>query len=88
MTERSWGRARPPVCYAAAVTSNGLLASVVIGSVGLGLFVYGKRQRRYPHLVAGILLMVYPYFVPGVGAMAMIAVALLGLLYLATYLGI
>lgn len=70
------------------MSGNALLASVVIGSVGLGLFAYGKRQRRVPHLIAGVLLMVYPYFVPGVGAMALIAAGLLGLLYLTSYLGI
>jgi hypothetical protein len=70
------------------VNGNAILASVVIGSVGLGLFMYGKRQRRVPHLVAGIVLMVYPYFVGSVAAMAAIAGGLLGLLFLASYLGI
>jgi hypothetical protein len=28
------------------------------------LFVYGKKEGRGPQLIAGILLMVYPYFVP------------------------
>jgi hypothetical protein len=70
------------------VNGNALLASVLIGSIGLGLFVYGKKQRRPPHLAAGILLMVYPYFVPSVALMFVIAGALLGLLYLASYLGL
>jgi hypothetical protein len=70
------------------VNSNALLASVLVGSVGLGLFMYGRRQRRAPHLAAGILLMVYPYFVPSVGLMIAIAAALCGLLYLASYLGL
>jgi hypothetical protein len=70
------------------VNANSLLASVVIGSIGLGFFLYGKKQRRAPHLAAGILLMVYPYFVPGVGLMIGIAGALVGLLYLASYLGL
>jgi hypothetical protein len=61
---------------------------MLIGSIGLGLFVYGKKQRRPPHLAAGILLMVYPYFVPSIAAMFLIAGALLGLLYLASYLGL
>jgi hypothetical protein len=61
---------------------------VVIGSAGMGLFVYGKKQRRVPHLAAGILLMVYPYFVPGLGWMFAIAGAILGLLCLASYLGL
>ena len=70
------------------MSSNALLASVLVGSIGLGLFVYGKRQRRVPHLVAGLALMVYPYFVPSVAIMLVIAAALLGLLFLASYLGI
>jgi len=70
------------------VSMNAILASVLIGSVGLGLFMYGKKQRRAPHIAAGVLLMVYPYFVPGVALMCVIAGAILGLLYLASYLGI
>ncbi len=70
------------------MNGNALLASLVIGSVGLGLFMYGKRQRRVPHLLAGIALMVYPYFVGSVPVMAVIAGGLLGLLYLASYLGL
>jgi hypothetical protein len=70
------------------VTGNSLLASVLIGSVGMGLFVYGKRQRRGPHLVVGVLLMVYPYLVPNVALMFGIGAALCGLLYLATYVGL
>lgn len=31
--------------------------------IGFVLFVYGKKQQRWPHLVAGIALMAYPYFV-------------------------
>ncbi len=70
------------------MNGNALLASLVIGSVGLGLFMYGKRQRRVPHLLAGVVLMVYPYFVGSVALMAVIAAGLLGLLYLASYLGL
>jgi hypothetical protein len=75
-------------CRLAVVNGNALLASVLVGSIGLGLFVYGKKQRRVPHLVMGIALMVYPYFVPSVAVMLVIAGALLGLLILISYLGI
>jgi len=49
--------------------------------------MYGKKQRRGPHLAVGVLLMVYPYFVSSVTVMLVIGAALVGLLYLATYLG-
>lgn len=39
-----------------------LLASLIPSGVGFVLFVYGKKEQRWPHLAAGLLLMVYPYF--------------------------
>jgi hypothetical protein len=69
------------------VSGNFLLASLFIGSIGMGLFIYGKRQRRAPHLAVGVLLMAYTYFVPNVTLMCVIGAALLGLLGLASYLG-
>ena len=51
-----------------------LFLSLIPGGIGFVLFVYGKKQQRMPHLTAGILMMVYPYFTPtalplfGVGA--------------------
>ena len=65
-----------------------MLASVLIGSIGMGLFIYGKRQRRAPHLAIGIVLMVFPNLVPSVALMFVIAAALVGLLWLASYLGL
>jgi hypothetical protein len=40
--------------------------SVIAAGVGFVLFVYGKKQQRWPHLAAGLLFMVYPYFTPTV----------------------
>jgi hypothetical protein len=40
-----------------------LFLSLITGGIGLVLFVYGKKQERWPQLVAGLILMVYPYFV-------------------------
>lgn len=68
--------------------TGSLVASMLIGSVGFGLFVFGKKQQRYAHLLAGVLLMVYPYFVPGVLPMIGIAVALLGALWFVSAKGI
>lgn len=40
-----------------------ILLDVVTGGIGLALFMYGRKAQRIPHLVTGILLMAYPYFV-------------------------
>ncbi|MDP9084260.1 MAG: hypothetical protein M3N50_10920 [Pseudomonadota bacterium] len=47
----------------------------MFSSIGLGLFIYGKKQRAVVPLVCGMILMVFPYFVSntlllvGVGAL-------------------
>jgi hypothetical protein len=41
-----------------------LLVSLIPGGIGFVLFVYGKKQQRWPHMVAGVLFTVYPYFTP------------------------
>jgi hypothetical protein len=52
-----------------------LLWGLLFGSIGLGYFIYGKKQRAAVPLVCGLGLMIFPYFVPntmllvGVGAM-------------------
>jgi hypothetical protein len=43
-----------------------LFVSLIPGGIGFVLFVYGKKQQRWPHLVAGLLFMVYPYFTTSV----------------------
>lgn len=40
-----------------------LFLSLITSGIGFVLFMYGKKQDRMPQLVAGIVLMVYPYFV-------------------------
>jgi len=40
-----------------------LLWGLLFGSIGLGYFIYGKKQRAVVPLVCGLALMVFPYFV-------------------------
>lgn len=60
-----------------------LFLSLIPGGIGFVLFVYGKKQGRWPQLVGGLALMAYPYFTPtvipliGVGTAICIAVWLL-----------
>jgi hypothetical protein len=67
--------------------ATSLLLSVLISAVGVGFFLYGKKQQRWPHLVVGIVLMGYTYFVSSVAVMVAIAVALVGALWLAVRMG-
>jgi len=64
-----------------------IFASLAVSSVGFVLLNYGRKIRRPPHAVAGLLMLVYPYFVPTVVPMLIIAAAVCGLLGLAVKLG-
>ena len=46
-----------------------LFLSLVLSSLGFVLFRYGRQHMRMPQLVAGLALMVFPYFVSGVVSM-------------------
>ena len=37
-----------------------LFTGLVVSSIGLGLFLYGRKQRRGPPLLAGVILMLLP----------------------------
>jgi len=54
------------------MNTSSLLWSLVFGSVGLGYFIYGKKQRAVIPLVCGLALMIFPYFVSSTFAMVSI----------------
>jgi hypothetical protein len=54
-----------------------LFLSLIPGGIGFVLFVYGKKQARWPQLVAGLAFMAYPYFTPSIVSMTVVG-ALLG----------
>jgi hypothetical protein len=64
-----------------------LIASLLVSAVGVILLHYGRKMARIPQLVAGLAMLIYPYFVPGVWANVLIALGLLVLLWIAVRLG-
>jgi hypothetical protein len=46
------------------IDMGSLIVSFIFGSIGLGMFIYGRKMGRYVPLAAGLLLMVVPYFIP------------------------
>jgi hypothetical protein len=55
-----------------------LVVGFLVSSVGFGLFLYGKRATRFPQLLTGLALMVYPLFVHGALAMLAVGAVLVG----------
>jgi uncharacterized membrane protein len=64
-----------------------LFFSLIPGGIGFVLFVYGKKQQRWPQLLAGIALIAYPYFTPTVLSMAIVGALIVAGLWTALRLG-
>jgi hypothetical protein len=55
---------------------NSLIVGVIAGAIGVGYFIYGKRQARLTPLLAGVLLCIYPYFTDSLLWLSVIGLAL------------
>ena len=58
-----------------------LLWSLLFSSIGLGFFIYGKKQKAIVPLFCGLGLMIYPYFVSSTLLLVAIGIALMALPY-------
>ena len=57
--------------------TNYLLISLVFSSVGLGYFIYGKKQKHTVAYYIGLCLMMYPYMITDPMLMVGISVGLM-----------
>ena len=64
-----------------------LFLSLIPSGVGFVLFVYGKKQGRWPQLAGGLALMIYPYFATSVSTLVGIGIVLCGAVWYAVRLG-
>ena len=53
-----------------------LLLSVIFSSIGLGYFLYGKKQKVIIPFICGIVLMIYPYFLENITIISVIGIIL------------
>ncbi len=58
-----------------------LVLGMVFGAIGLGFFVYGKRQKAVVPFTVGIALFVFPYFISNVYMLVTVGVVLVALPY-------
>jgi hypothetical protein len=56
---------------------NSLMLSLLFGTIGMGLFMFGKSTGKMAHLGAGVALMVCPYFIPNLIAMSCVCIVLM-----------
>ena len=58
-----------------------LLWGLLFGSIGLGFFMYGRKQKAPVPLICGLALMFFPYFVSNTILLVAIGVALIVIPY-------
>ncbi len=59
-----------------------LLWGVVFGAIGLGYFLYARKQRAPVPLVCGVALMVIPYLISNNWVLVLVGVVLIAAPYL------
>jgi hypothetical protein len=63
------------------VNEASLLWGLLFGSIGIGFFMYGRRQRRVVPLLCGLALIGFPYFVSNTSLLVAIGVLLIAIPY-------
>ena len=74
-------------CYSEGLDATWLFLSLIPGGIGFVLFVYGKKQQRWPQLVAGLAFMAYPYFTATTTSLTAVGIAVGAALWLALRAG-
>jgi predicted membrane protein len=58
-----------------------LLWGILFSSIGMGFFIYGKKQKATIPLVCGILLMIYPFFISSTTLLVIVGMILTAIPY-------
>ncbi len=58
-----------------------MLWSVLFGGIGIGYFIYGKKQKAVVPLCAGIALCIFPYFIGNLTVLLLTGTVLVAIPY-------
>jgi len=58
------------------LSTSSIFWGLLFGSIGLGYFLYGRKQQAIVPLLSGLALMVFPYFVSNAILLVAIGLAL------------
>jgi hypothetical protein len=61
------------------MNSSSLMWGVIFGAIGLGFFVYGKKQKAIIPFLSGLGLMLFPYFILNTVALVFTGIILVAL---------
>jgi hypothetical protein len=63
------------------LTAHYLVASLIWGSVGMGFFIYGKKQQSMVPMFGGLLVIGVSYFIESALYMSLAALGLLAAVF-------
>jgi hypothetical protein len=58
-----------------------LFASLIWGSIGLGYFIYGRKQESWIPTIGGILMMALSYFIDSALLISVVCIAVIAAVY-------
>jgi hypothetical protein len=70
-----------PIVQAITFDPTWLFVSLIPAGIGLVLLAYGRKRQRWPHLVAGVLFTVYPYFTTTLTSLIVVGIVIAVLLW-------
>lgn len=59
------------------MSTSYLIWSLLISSIGLGYFLYGKKASNLIPLISGLFMMIYPYFIQNVLVSILVGIVLI-----------
>jgi len=59
------------------VSTTTLFLGLIFGSIGMGYFIYGRKQKRGIALISGVALCVLPYLVSDILFITLIGVGVM-----------
>ena len=59
------------------MNSVNILISMLLGIIGMGYIMYGRKQFKGSALIAGIVLCIYPYFIPNLPLLLLIGAGIM-----------
>ena len=63
------------------INPSAIAWGIIFGSIGLGFFIYGKKQGLFIPLLSGLGLMIIPYFIANIFILIVIGLVLVALPY-------
>jgi hypothetical protein len=67
-----------------SIDTGFLFASLFWGSVGVGYFIYGKKQQVMSAMAGGALMVLVSYFVGSALVMSLVCAGIIGAVYFAS----